>query len=55
MKVLSYKPEGRGFKARLGERFLSISLIFPTALDTGVYSATSGNECQKQKNIVSGE
>jgi hypothetical protein len=33
----------------------SIYLIFSAALGPGVYSASNGNEYQKQKDIVSGE
>jgi hypothetical protein len=33
----------------------SIYLIIPALLGTGVYSASNGNEYQKQKNKVSGE
>jgi hypothetical protein len=33
----------------------SIYLILLTALGPGVYSASNRNECQKQKNNVSGE
>jgi hypothetical protein len=32
-----------------------IYLILPAALGPGVYSASTGNEYQKQKNNVSGE
>jgi hypothetical protein len=35
--------------------FLSIYLILPAGLGSGVYSAPNRNEYQKQKNIVSGE
>jgi hypothetical protein len=35
--------------------FFSIYLILSTALDHGVYSASNKNDCQKQKNNVSGE
>jgi hypothetical protein len=34
---------------------ISIYLIFPAALDPGVYSASNRNEYQKHKNNVSGE
>jgi hypothetical protein len=35
VKALCYKPEGRGFDTRGGERFLSIYLILPVALALG--------------------
>jgi hypothetical protein len=35
--------------------FFSIYLILPAALGSRVYSASNGNEYQKQKNNVSGE
>jgi hypothetical protein len=50
-----YKPEGRGFETRLGERFFSIYIILPGALGPAVYSSSNRNEYQKQKNNVSGE
>jgi hypothetical protein len=55
VKVLCYKPEGRGFETRWGEWISSIYLIFPATLCPGVYSAPNRNEYQKQKNNVSGE
>jgi hypothetical protein len=55
VKALCNKPEGRGFEARLVERFLSIYLIIPIPLDPGVYSASKRKDFQKQKNKVSGE
>jgi hypothetical protein len=51
-EALYYKPEGRGFETRLGERTFSIYL-FP--FGPGVYSASNRNEYQKQKICVSGE
>jgi hypothetical protein len=54
VKALCYKPEGRGFETRWSEWFLSSYLIFPVALDPGVYSASKRNEYQKHKNNVSG-
>jgi hypothetical protein len=45
VKVLGYKPEGRGFETRWGE-----ILNWPNpsaALDPGVYSASNRNEYQK--------
>jgi hypothetical protein len=53
--MLCYKPEGRGFKTRWGEWFLSIYLILLAALGPGIYSASNRNEYQKHKNNVSGE
>jgi hypothetical protein len=53
VKALRYKPEGRGFKTRLGERFLSIFLILPAALGPGVHSASNKNEYQREN--VSGD
>jgi hypothetical protein len=38
VKVLCYKPEGRGFEIRLGELIFSIYLILPAALGPGSYS-----------------
>jgi hypothetical protein len=55
VEALRYKPECLGFQARCGERFISIYLIFPEALGSGVYSACNRNEDQKQKNIISEE
>jgi hypothetical protein len=55
VKVLCYKPEGRGFQTRRAELFFSIYLILPAALGPEVYSACSRNEYQKQKNNVPGE
>jgi hypothetical protein len=55
VKALCYKPVGRGFETRLGERFLSIYLILPVALGPGVYSASNRNEYQKHKTNVSWE
>jgi hypothetical protein len=55
VKVLCYKPEGRGLETRGGERFLSIYLILLAALGPGVYSASNRNEYQKHKNNVSEE
>jgi hypothetical protein len=55
VKVLCYKPEGRGFEARSGECIFSIYLILPAALGPGVHSASNRNEYQKQKNNVSGQ
>jgi hypothetical protein len=54
-KVLCYKPEGLGFESRLYELNFPIYLIVPAALDRGIYSASNGNEYQKQKNNVSGQ
>jgi hypothetical protein len=55
VKVLCYKPEGRGLETRWGELIFSIYLILADALGPGVHSATNRNEYQKQKNNVSGE
>jgi hypothetical protein len=52
VKALYYKPEGRGFQTRRGERIFS---ILPATLDTGVHSASNRNEYQKQEDNVSGE
>jgi hypothetical protein len=54
VKTLCYKPEGRGFAPRWGERIFPIYLIFPAALGPGVYSASNRNEYQKQTNNVAG-
>jgi hypothetical protein len=50
-EVLCYKPEGRGFDSRWSHWFFLIYLIFPAALDTGVYLASNRNEYQKQKQM----
>jgi hypothetical protein len=55
VKALCYTLEGRRFKTRWGERFLSIYPILLAALDPGVYSSSNRNEYQKQTNNVSGE
>jgi hypothetical protein len=52
VKVLCYKPEGRGFETRWGEWFLSIYPILPVALGPGVYSASNRNEYQKHKKKI---
>jgi hypothetical protein len=52
LKVLCYKPEGRRVETQRGERIFSIYLILPATLGPGVYSASYGNEYQKQKNNV---
>jgi hypothetical protein len=54
VEALRYKPVGHGFENRWGEWFFSIYLILPAALSPLVYSASNGNEYQKQKNNVSG-
>jgi hypothetical protein len=55
VEALYYKPEGRGYKTRLGECNCSIYLILPALLGPGVYSASDRNKYQKQKNDVSGD
>jgi hypothetical protein len=50
-----YKLEGHGFETRWGEYIFSIHLILLAAVGLGVYSASTRNEYQKQKNNVSGE
>jgi hypothetical protein len=55
IKRLCYKPGGRGFETHWGECSFSIYLTLPAALDPEVHSASNRNECQKQKNNVSGE
>jgi hypothetical protein len=55
VKALCYKPEGRGFETWWGELVFSIYLFLPAALGPGVHSASNRNECQMQKNNVSGE
>jgi hypothetical protein len=54
VKAPCYKPEGRAFEARWGEWIFSIYLILPAALGPGLYSASNGNEYQKQENNVFG-
>jgi hypothetical protein len=51
IEALRYKLKGRGFKTRLGERFPSISINVPAALDPRVYTVPNINEYQKQKNV----
>jgi hypothetical protein len=53
VEALSYKPEGRGFDFQSGQ-LTSIDLIFLGVLGHGIYSASTRNEYQKQKNNVSG-
>jgi hypothetical protein len=48
-----YKPECRSLETHWGQWIFTISLIFPAALGSGVYSACNRNECQKQKKNVS--
>jgi hypothetical protein len=55
VKALCYKPEGSGFKTREGEFIFSVYPILPAALGPAIYSASTRNEYQKQKNNVSGE
>jgi hypothetical protein len=55
VEALFYNPEGRGFENRWGECILTIYLILLAAPGPGVYSASSINKYQKQKNHVSGE
>jgi hypothetical protein len=55
VKALYYKPEGRGFEIRRGERIFSIYLIISVALGNGVNSSSNRHEYQKQINNVSGE
>jgi hypothetical protein len=54
-KTLYNKPEGRVFETRWGQWFFATYLILLAALGPGVYSDSNRNECQKQKNNVSGE
>jgi hypothetical protein len=54
VKALCYKPEGRGFHSQCDHWIFSTYIIFPAALDTGVYSVSNRNGYQKQKNNVSG-
>jgi hypothetical protein len=55
VKLLCYKPEGRGFETRWGKLIFSIHLNLPAALGPGVYSASNRIEYQKQKDNVSWE
>jgi hypothetical protein len=55
VKILCYKPEGRGYEIRWGEWMFSTYLILLVELGPGVYSESNRNEYQKQKNNVSGE
>jgi hypothetical protein len=54
VKVLCYKPEGRGFETRRVE-ILNLPKPSSRTRPWGVYSASNRNEYQKQKNDVSGE
>jgi hypothetical protein len=54
VKVLCYKPEGRGFEIRSVEWFLSIYVILLAAVSLWVYSAFNKNEYQKHTNNVPG-
>jgi hypothetical protein len=47
--ALSYIPAGRRCKTRFGNGILSTYLIFPAALDLGVYLASNKREYQKYK------
>jgi hypothetical protein len=52
VKVLCYKPEGRGFDTQWGDFFK----VHSSTLGPGVHSASNRNEYQKHKNNnVSGE
>jgi hypothetical protein len=53
--ALCYKPEGCWFKIRRGEYILSIYLILPAALGSGIYLSSNRDEYQNQNNNVSGE
>jgi hypothetical protein len=55
VKALCYKVEGRGFATRCSELIFSIYLILPAALGPAIYSPSSRNKYQKQKNNLSGE
>jgi hypothetical protein len=54
VKALCYIRNVARSNPRRGE-FLSIYPIYLTSLGSGFYSVTNRNECQKQKNNVSGE
>jgi hypothetical protein len=51
-KVIWYKPEGRGFEARLGEYIFSICLILPASLGAWVYSFVRGRTRPARKADV---
>jgi hypothetical protein len=55
VQALGYKPQGRGFETQWGELNFQIYLILPATLGPTVYSASNGNEYQKQKNNDSGQ
>jgi hypothetical protein len=55
VEALCYMPDGSGFKTRGGKLIFSIYPILLASLGPEVYSASERNECQKQKNNVSGE
>jgi hypothetical protein len=49
VKALCYKPEGRGFKSRLGHWIFLIDLILPAVLGPGVYSSSKRNVGSKAR------
>jgi hypothetical protein len=55
VKVLCYKPEGRGFETLWGEWISALYVILTAALGPWVHPASNRNEYQKQKNNVSGK
>jgi hypothetical protein len=56
VKALSHKPEVTGSELdEADESSFSIYLFLPAALGPGVYSASNGNEYQRQENNVSEE
>jgi hypothetical protein len=55
VKVLCYKPEGRGVETRRVKLIFSKYLIFSAAIEPGVSIPTNRNEYQKHTGNVSGE
>jgi hypothetical protein len=55
VEALCCKPEDADSRPDEENEFSSMYLILPALLDSGVYSASNINECQKQKNNVSEE
>jgi hypothetical protein len=58
VKALCYKPEGRGFENRLGERIFIFSLLktrVETGKDTSAVIPASRKRRRKGNPVVSGE
>jgi hypothetical protein len=55
IKVLCYKPDGRGFENWWGECIFTIYPILSATVGSGVHSTSNRNVYQKHKNYVSGK